>query len=433
MRSAPSPSRVPSSSAPSRSRLRVALTGRTTSPGIFDVLAVLGKDECLARLGDLSARTKGPLTAQFRPSCGANSNKLRKIIGAFPAACGRAPLTTFQPRPVTSIRGIRMDDQHSKSATLTVGNKNYDFPIKSGSIGPDVVDISTLYNKAGIFTYDPGFLSTASCESKITYIDGEAGILRYRGYPIEQVAEGDFLETCYLLLEGDLPNKAQKADFVERVTNHTMVHEQMARFFQGFRRDAHPMAVMVASVGALSRVLSRLHRHQRSAPAHGRLDAHDRQGADAGGDGLQVHDRPAVHLSAEQSRLRVELHADVLCGAVRGVQGQSGARARARQDLHPARRPRAERIDQHGAFVRLLRRQPVRLHRGRHRLPVGTGAWRRERSRAEDADRDRRREEHPGLHQARQGQGRPVPRHGLRPPRLQELRSARQDHAEALP
>ena len=143
-------------------------------------------------------------------------------------------------------------NETTKSATLTVGNKNYDFPIKSGSIGPDVVDISTLYNKAGIFTYDPGFLSTASCESKITYIDGEAGILRYRGYPIEQVAEGDFLETCYLLLEGDLPSKAQKADFVERVTKHTMVHEQMARFFQGFRRDAHPMAVMVASVGAMS-------------------------------------------------------------------------------------------------------------------------------------------------------------------------------------
>jgi citrate synthase len=143
-------------------------------------------------------------------------------------------------------------NETTKSATLTVGNKNYDFPIKSGSIGPDVVDISTLYNKAGIFTYDPGFLSTASCESKITYIDGEAGILRYRGYPIEQVADGDFLDTCYLLLEGELPNKTQKADFVERVTKHTMVHEQMARFFQGFRRDAHPMAVMVASVGAMS-------------------------------------------------------------------------------------------------------------------------------------------------------------------------------------
>ena len=140
----------------------------------------------------------------------------------------------------------------NKTATVTIGNKNYDFPIRNGSTGPDVIDISTLYNKAGVFTYDPGFMSTASCDSKITYIDGEVGILRYRGYPIEQVAQGDFLDTCYLLLEGELPNKAQKADFVERVTKHTMVHEQMARFFQGFRRDAHPMAVMVASVGALS-------------------------------------------------------------------------------------------------------------------------------------------------------------------------------------
>jgi citrate synthase len=140
----------------------------------------------------------------------------------------------------------------NKTASLTIGNKNYDFPIHNGTTGPDVIDISTLYSKAGVFTYDPGFMSTASCDSKITYIDGDVGILRYRGYPIEQVAEGDFLDTCYLLLEGELPSKAQKADFVERVTRHTMVHEQMARFFQGFRRDAHPMAVMVASVGALS-------------------------------------------------------------------------------------------------------------------------------------------------------------------------------------
>jgi citrate synthase len=141
----------------------------------------------------------------------------------------------------------------SKTATLTVGNKNFDFPVKSGTVGPDVVDISTLYNQAGVFTYDPGFMATASCESKITYIDGDAGILMYRGYPIEQIAEGgDFLETCYLLLYGELPTKAQKEDFDRRVTMHTMVHEQMARFFQGFRRDAHPMAVMCASVGALA-------------------------------------------------------------------------------------------------------------------------------------------------------------------------------------
>ena len=142
---------------------------------------------------------------------------------------------------------------NSKSATLTVAGKSYDFPVMSGTVGPDVVDISKLYAQAGMFTYDPGFTSTGSCQSKITYIDGDAGILLYRGYPIEQLAEkGDFLETCYLLLYGELPTKAQKADFDTRVTNHTMVHEQMARFFQAFRRDAHPMAVMVASVGALA-------------------------------------------------------------------------------------------------------------------------------------------------------------------------------------
>ncbi|MBV5271478.1 MAG: citrate (Si)-synthase [Afipia sp.] len=142
---------------------------------------------------------------------------------------------------------------NTKKATLTVEGKTVDFPVLSGSVGPDVIDISKLYAQTGMFTYDPGFTSTGSCDSKITYIDGDAGILLYRGYPIEQLAEkGDFLETCYLLLYGELPTKAQKQDFDDRVTRHTMVHEQMARFFQGFRRDAHPMAVMVASVGALA-------------------------------------------------------------------------------------------------------------------------------------------------------------------------------------
>jgi citrate synthase len=142
---------------------------------------------------------------------------------------------------------------NTKTATLTVNDKTVDFPVLGGTVGPEVVDISKLYAQTGMFTYDPGFTSTASCESKITYIDGDEGILLYRGYPIAQLAEqGDFLETCYLLLYGELPTPAQKADFDNRVTSHTMVHEQMARFFQGFRRDAHPMAVMVASVGALA-------------------------------------------------------------------------------------------------------------------------------------------------------------------------------------
>ena len=140
-----------------------------------------------------------------------------------------------------------------KTGTITLGNKNYSFPVYDGTLGPEVLDVSKLYAEAGIFTYDPGFTSTGSCESKITYIDGDQGILLYRGYPIADLAEhGDFLETCYLLLYGELPTASQKADFVDRVTHHTMVHEQMSRFFQGFRRDEHPMAVMVGCVGALS-------------------------------------------------------------------------------------------------------------------------------------------------------------------------------------
>ena len=142
---------------------------------------------------------------------------------------------------------------NTKSAVLNVDDKKATFPVYEGTIGPAVVDIAKLYGTSGMFTYDPGFTSTASCESKITYIDGENGILLYRGFPIEQLAEhGDFLETCYLLLHGELPTAAQKQDFDYHVTRHTMVHEQMSRFFQGFRRDAHPMAIMVGSVGALS-------------------------------------------------------------------------------------------------------------------------------------------------------------------------------------
>jgi citrate synthase len=142
-----------------------------------------------------------------------------------------------------------------KTATLTFsdGSPSVEFPIYEGSVGPDVVDIRKMYGQTGKFTFDPGFLSTAACDSKITYIDGDKGELLYRGYPIEQIAQScDFLETCHLLLNGDLPNRAQQKDFTYRVVHHTMVHEQMTRFFQGFRRDAHPMAILVGCVGALS-------------------------------------------------------------------------------------------------------------------------------------------------------------------------------------
>jgi len=141
-----------------------------------------------------------------------------------------------------------------KKATLQMPDgKSLDLPMMPGTVGPEVIDVRALYGKTGYFTYDPGFLSTASCTSTITYIDGDAGVLLYRGYPIEQLAQHcDFLEVCYLLLNGELPNQKQKDEFVDIVTHHTMVHEQLARLYQGFRRDAHPMAVMVGVVGALS-------------------------------------------------------------------------------------------------------------------------------------------------------------------------------------
>jgi citrate synthase len=143
--------------------------------------------------------------------------------------------------------------EKKRIATLTLDDgRNIELPILSGTLGPDVIDLRGI-NKLGIFTYDPAFFSTASCSSEITFIDGDAGLLYYRGYPIEQLAEhSDFLEVSYLLLNGELPNATQKAAFDAKVKEHTMVHDQMARFYNGFRRDAHPMAVMVGVVGALS-------------------------------------------------------------------------------------------------------------------------------------------------------------------------------------
>ena len=140
-----------------------------------------------------------------------------------------------------------------KSATLTLDGKSYDLPIYTPTLGPDVLDIRKLYAEADVFTFDPGFTSTAACESAITFIDGDKGELLHRGYPIEQLADkSSYLELCYLLLYAELPTAAQLADFRGRVTRHTMVHEQMHYFFRGFRRDSHPMATMVGVVGAMS-------------------------------------------------------------------------------------------------------------------------------------------------------------------------------------
>src|ERR1700710_374860 len=164
------------------------------------------------------------------------------------------------------IRTSRMSAPAKRSVTITLdgSNKSTSLPLLSGSVGPDVFDIRKLYGDLGVFTYDPGYGATASCDSKITYIDGDEGILLYRGYPIEQLAENsNFLEVCYLLLNGELPNAAEGKDFETGVMRHTMLHEQLRTFYNGFRRDAHPMAVMCGVVGALS------------AFYHDSLDIHD--------------------------------------------------------------------------------------------------------------------------------------------------------------
>jgi len=154
-----------------------------------------------------------------------------------------------------------MDGDNTKpaasNATMTLTDnatgKSIDLPVISGSVGPKVIDVRSLYAKTGYFTYDPGFMATAACRSSITYIDGDEGILMYRGYPIEELAaKSDFLEVAYLLLNGELPTGDQRTQFVHDITHHTMVHEQITTFFRGFRRDAHPMAVLCGVVGALS-------------------------------------------------------------------------------------------------------------------------------------------------------------------------------------
>ena len=146
-----------------------------------------------------------------------------------------------------------MASRQNKASISTDKNGSIDFPILDGTLGPSVIDIRKLYANTDKFTYDPGFTATASCESKITFIDGDEGVLLHRGYSIDELAEhSDFMEVCYLLLNGDLPTRAEKEKFAHDITYHSMVHEQLANFYRGFRRDAHPMAIMIGVVGALS-------------------------------------------------------------------------------------------------------------------------------------------------------------------------------------
>ena len=168
------------------------------------------------------------------------SKPARAALKAIPAKAAKTSATASESQKLNSV-------------TLTYGGKTLQLPVMHASEGPSVIDVRKLYAETGMFTYDPGFTSTASCDSKITYIDGDAGILRHRGYSIDELAmKSDFMETAYLLLEGELPNKKQKDKFVYDITMHTMLHEQILNVFRGFRRDSHPMAVMCGVAGALS-------------------------------------------------------------------------------------------------------------------------------------------------------------------------------------
>ena len=274
----------------------------------------------------------------------------------------------------------------NRTASMTINNKQVEMPVRSGAIGPDVIDVARLYRDTGCFTYDPGFTSTANCSSKITYIDGDEGVLLYRGYPIEQLAEqSNFIEVCYLLLHGELPSKAELETFESTITNHTMVHEQMTHFFRGFRRDAHPMAIMCGVVGALSAFY---HDSTDINDPHHRMIASHRMIAKMPTIAAMAYKysigQPFIYPrnDLDYASNFLQMCFAVPCDSLRRQQDRCQS---ARQDHDPARRSRAERIDVDGAPCRLIRRQSVRMHRGRHRQPLGTGPRRCQRGCAEDA------------------------------------------------
>ncbi len=320
-------------------------------------------------------------------------------------------------------------------AKVSVGNKSWDFPVLKRNDRPgcrSTFRSSTASRACSPTT--PASPRRRAAISKITYIDGDKGELLYRGFPIEQLAEnGDFLETCYLLLYGELPTKAQKADFDYRVTRHTMVHDQMARFFQGFRRDAHPMAVMVGCVGALAAFY---HDSTDISDPHQRMVASMRMIAKLPTMAAMAYKyhvgQPFVY---PKNSLDYASNFLNMCFAVPCEEYKiNPVMARALDRifiLHADHEQNASTSTVR--LAGLLGRQSVRLHRRRHRLPLGPRPWRRQRSRAADADGDRHARRIQALCRQGQGQERSVPPDGLRPSRLQELRSARQDHAADLP
>ena len=238
--------------------------------------------------------------------------------------------------------------QTSMSDSLTVTDnrtgKKYELPIQDGTIrAMDLRQIKAGPDDFGLMTYDPAFMNTANCRSAITYIDGDKGILLYRGYPIEELAEhSDYLETAYLILFGELPTSSQLQAWTREITLHTMLHENVKTFMEGFQYDAHPMGIFLSTVGALSTVNPRREVHLRQGVAAAPDAAADRQGAEHRRLRLPPQHRPAVHLPRQRSELHRQLPEHAVQHAGREVPPQPGAGARARRAVHPARRSRTE-------------------------------------------------------------------------------------------
>ncbi len=269
--------------------------------------------------------------------------------------------------------------------------RRYELPILKGTTGPDVIDVRKLYQDTGYFTFDPGYTSTGSCKSAITYIDGEKGVLLYRGYPIEELAEhSDFMEVCYLLLYGDLPNADQKRKFEHDITYHTMVHEQMHKFIEGLRRDAHPMAVMVGMVGALSAFYH--NSTDITNPRH-RMVASYRMIAKMPTLATWAYKysigQPFIYprndLRYSENFLHMMFATPCEPYKVNPVLAKAMDRILI---LHADHEQNASTSTVRLAGIQ--RSQSVRLHSRRHRLAVGSGARGRQRGSAQDAGRDRR-------------------------------------------
>ena len=267
----------------------------------------------------------------------------------------------------------------------------------------DLRQIKTADDDFGLMTYDPAFMNTAACRSAITFIDGDKGILRYRGYPIEQLAEqATFLEVAYLLCEGELPNKDQLDKWTEQITYHTYVHTNITKFLEGFRYDAHPMGMLLGAVGRAVDVLSRRQGHPRSGQSLSPAGPASRQGADDRRLRLPPLAGPALRVPRQRSGLHRQLREHDVQHR-RPPPAQQGAAAGARDPAHPPRRPRAELLDQRGPRRRLVARRSVLGRLRRHRRAVRPAARRRQRSGAAHARRDRRQEEHPRVHRGGEG------------------------------